>query len=671
MKEKTPRKIMGVVLVAALLVCSFPVPTGNGLLDRLRVQRAEAVPAVAVAAPVILATALAAYGVYVAGSSVGGYEANLDTFYQGMKGATDSYSASWAQYCAEKGSFDNALQSAVDGNGNIQLQVLADNGFFDSARSYSLVCKDNGSLVVGESSNDAMSTAFHIGDVVWVTQDAHLEYETVGTAAPSTHVLCAVRHTINTNGTSYFRYYYVPNDAVWTISDDRKAITYSGAGYSKIISVNNSVASESSFNSTSTTVIRGVLGSASNNLAPGYNPSFGNVVTDAGYSSVALGLGAISAGVVGGTAALPTSTVQPFEPTAEALEAGYSNADIIDAINTNTGTIEGISGTLDSILSGINPLAGILQAILTAVSPVAGILTGVQSIDGIMTGLQSTPFGWLSSWWNTLQGYWQTLLGVMGATPLGTLIGNVTTGISTLGTDLGSYLSGISTTLDSFWTGVGTWIGDTPIGQLVGSITTGIGGVIDALGSFKDAVLEWLGDTPIAALIRAILDAIDGIIAGDISLAGILEAIGAIPNTLAGALSDVLVGAIEGITFPTINFPRLTQEPGSGTVQIVGLPGDPTAEFDANIRNKAPFAYMVALGDLYSSLGSGYNSNPSFYFELDIPNAGEIRFDASPWLNYSVMGVSIAGLIRMMLTAFICVMMLGFVYKTMERAISK
>ena len=210
------KRVMGVVLVAALLVLSFPVPSGNGVMDRLRYQRAQAVPAVAVAAPVVLATALAAYGVYVAGSSVGGYDANLDTFYQGMKSATDSYSASWAQYCAEKGSFDNALQSAVDGNGNIQLEVLADNGFFDSARSYSLVCVNNGTMGIGDNSAAGRSNTLNIGNYSFRVASAP-SFANEVTPVDGAIELIGYRVS-NDNGTWTYGLYYSTANTVYTLN---------------------------------------------------------------------------------------------------------------------------------------------------------------------------------------------------------------------------------------------------------------------------------------------------------------------------------------------------------------------------------------------------------------------------------------------------------------------
>ena len=673
---------MGVVLVAALLVLSFPVPSGNGAIDRLRYQRAQAVPAVAVAAPVVLATALAAYGVYVAGSSVGGYDANLDTFYQGMKSASDSYSASWAQYCAEKGSFDNALQSAVDGNGNIQLEVLADNGFFDSARSYSLVCVDNGSMVVGESSSAASADGAYVGQFGYKVQDLPPLPSNYSVGQYARELIgYEIEDYTSTSGEYYITVCYSTDYTSYRVDTSTGNITLSNITYTMV----KKTASATTVNNYNNKYTLGMTcypydrtGSSGIQYAfvicPN-SPLLNNASITAG-EPIPLGIGAVSSAIVAGGAAVPTSTVQPFEPTAEALETGYSNADIVDAINTNTGTVEGISGTLDSILSGINPLAGILQAILTAVSPVAGILTGVQSIDGIMTGLQSTPFGWLTSWWNTLQGYWQTLLGVLGATPIGTLIGNVTTGISTLGTNLGSYLGGISTTLDSFWTGVGTWLGDTPIGQLVGSITTGIGGVIDALGGFKDAVLEWLGDTPIAALIRAILSAIDGLIAGDISLAGILEAIGSIPASLESVFADVMAGVIEGVGFPNMpnltdffKFPELKGEPGS-----VALPVDMANGFQHDLADRVPFCYMVRIQSALENMSGNFNGNTrsfgnrSFYYDLELPFVGVVRFDGEIFLGQSFGGLDIATTIRILVTATLCLGLLHRSYKVIERA---
>ena len=154
------RKPLTVALAAVLVfsVC-VPVPSGVSAYDRLRYEQAEATPAVVLAVPVILATAAAAYGVYVTGTSVTEYNANVQALYDGYSNASSYWSASWANYCQEKGGFDNAMQSCVTADGNISLQTLTDAGFWDGLRSYTVYCVNNGTAVEGVTSNlDSLAT---------------------------------------------------------------------------------------------------------------------------------------------------------------------------------------------------------------------------------------------------------------------------------------------------------------------------------------------------------------------------------------------------------------------------------------------------------------------------------------------------------------------------------
>ena len=90
------RKVTAVTLAAVLLFFSaVPVPVGVGAFDALRYDRANANPA-ALAVPAILATAAAAFGVYVTGASLAEYDANVQALYDGYSNATSYWSQSWA-----------------------------------------------------------------------------------------------------------------------------------------------------------------------------------------------------------------------------------------------------------------------------------------------------------------------------------------------------------------------------------------------------------------------------------------------------------------------------------------------------------------------------------------------------------------------------------------------
>ena len=154
------KKAMTVALAAVVVfMMVFPVPIGVQSVDRARYERADANPAIAV--PVIVGTALAAYGVYVAGTSASDYNVNLGDVYSGLSQGTQYYSNAWATYVQEQGSFDAAMQSAITVDGqSINLGVLEQNGFFDTVNSYSAYLVSNGDAVIGSTSASANEEVF-------------------------------------------------------------------------------------------------------------------------------------------------------------------------------------------------------------------------------------------------------------------------------------------------------------------------------------------------------------------------------------------------------------------------------------------------------------------------------------------------------------------------------
>lgn len=232
------RKFLSVALVAALVFCAFPVSTGVPVLDRGRYEQAHAI---ASAVPIIIATACAAYGVCIAGTSTTMYDANLNSVYSGLKNETGYWSSSWAQYCQDKGGFDNAMQSAVNIDGqSINLGVLKDAGFFDSVNLYTAYLVENGQGILGSSSSAAEREGFWFGDYLWESEKLRetelrfleqIDYETEG--------LYAFKCVENSNYVTYTFCYAKSNSFSFSVQDGFGVLrTYQCEGKDVVIQYN-------------------------------------------------------------------------------------------------------------------------------------------------------------------------------------------------------------------------------------------------------------------------------------------------------------------------------------------------------------------------------------------------------------------------------------------------
>lgn len=650
-------KALSVALVAALLFCTFPVSTGVPVLDRGRYEQAHAI---APAIPIIVATACAAAGVCIAGATTTTYDANLDSVYSGLKNGTGHWSSSWAQYCQDKGGFDAAMNSAltVDGQ-NIDLKVLTDAGFFDSLKSYTAYCLGNGTAVSGSSSSSSRADVMTIGGLDFnVSSDlpgyaGYVESEFNWVLSQNNGYQLA--GMIVTDGTT--RYVATTTNSVYYINNNGKLAHMRGAIVGGLIDGEPKVWKDNYY------VV--AFDPVTSVLYSGYD--FSGVedydgVSEKDPASFVVS-GSMADALDGVDVELPSATVQPFEPTAEQLEAGYTSADVIAVEVGEIGQTTGeISEDVASILTGVG-------GILTALSPLAGILTAVNTISGVVSGVQSSPFSWLQTWWNTLSGWWASLLSMLGDTPLSTLLGPLA-GIA----DIVAALTGQG--------GVLEWLGNVTVGDLLTGVQSGVGSITGAISSGVTTMVNdvdtWLGT--LNGWWEGLGDFL-GLGVDGLTLEGLLEGVlsGTIPLTLSGvieaiqaavdALTASIDGVLEGVTFPT--FPGLDLRPGSGTFDLAVPTNDVFRDFNGQLANKAPFAYLVAINDDFQAINGTYSAVPSFYWEVDTPFVGLVRVDAGPWLNYEVHGTSIAYLLRIAFNSFMIVMLLRLCFKAMQSGLSK
>ena len=761
------KKFTSVALIVALVFFMFPVNTGVREFDNVTHEKAEAV--LPIAPVVIVASALAAGGILIAGASSSTYNANLDSVYQGMKNGTSHWSTAWAQYCEDKGGFDNAINSAltVDGQ-NINLEVLKDAGFFDSARSYSVWCVNNGTAVSGSSSSDAFKSYLDLSGysfgMIGNYDEAPLFMQYGYSTWPAnTSYKYFVGYQIVPNGTysTYYRYYFNNEPTLnWTVVDSSTIQPSTSIMRVEVNVQINSTTGEvkklnSSYRNYKDNFVSGdpatFLSNQVEHVLGENNAQIGNTTTD---------LAVVDPAVIEGTQTWPEQTVAPFVPTDSQLQSGYSFADVPPAttvepgepvvVDQNVGAISTAVGTIATTLNTLNNVMGLTNDYLS-------------NISFRMNWLQNTPFSWLASWWQSLTGWWDSLLSMLGDTPLAQLLAPVSGVLTWLNTDLASWL-GTTSISDLFsnvtsgmagwateimkpldataqWltTDLGNWLGSAPINQLFAGVTSGITGLAADFAyanNIFDDIAAWIGSTPIGTLIGTVTTGIsngvgtiadgistgvgtitqsvndvnswlgtlsgwweglnswagidgattlegvlDGVLSG--TLGGILE--GVISGTLAGTLADVFGGTLadvieaiqaaaidlatsidgimEGVTFPEFNFPKPSEEQGTETLDAALLPNNPMEGVGTSLRNKAPFAYVIALAETMASV-SAWNSTPTFYVDYELPFAGVQRFDAGTWLNYDVHGITVAMMIRALVTMAICVMIVNFAYKT-------
>lgn len=635
--QGTLKKSLTVVLAAVLFFAAcFPVPSGAFRMDRARFGQANANPAV-LAVPVVLATAVAAYGVYITGTSVAEYEANVQAFYDGYSNASSYWSQSWAQYCQDKGSFDNALQSCVTSEGNINLQTLTDNGFWDGVRSYSAYCVSNDDFGVGVDSYPTVSNlAFGNFTVETVPNDVtalpgySLYSEKIDQyAANYKFDGYGVSHWSNAYGNWITYTFYFARDvdnpiyfAYGTFHGGVTAWTHTNSTGSFKINEDNVYIQVYEGNPTQVkskgTTNNTPLMLTGAKLVDGVQ----YYVIDGGVSdnefTVSSGVVAnVISSVLDNTAAMPTTTVEPFAPTAEQLSTGYTMADVLEATQAIGGDVAAIAAQISGLTTLLSPLAGIAQNVQNIRDWWSSVVTS-----------QSTPFPWLQALWNSL-------FGILGATPLPQLL-------APIGTALQSLVS---------------WVGNTPFGTVIGSLLDAVLGIPAYITG---------GVQSLSALLQGILDASLGL-AGDIA-----DALGL------STFIDALLGPLNGILGYVSGQDRAQTYSGGFTA-----PQTFAADMEALLRDKVPFCYIIRSRDAIAAIGGNMGavqtrslseqsvsrSGRTFYFDLELPYAGEIRFDGEQVLSQPLGYYDIGTTIRLLATALLCFGLLLRAWKTAERTI--
>ena len=268
-------------------------------------------------------------------------------------------------------------------------------------------------------------------------------------------------------------------------------------------------------------------------------------------------------------------------------------------------------------------------------------------------------------------------------------LSGISTGVEGLDTSVNTLIgvaSSIATMISSTLLGqycatVTSWLGETPFGNIMATV---IDGVTDIPGHVDDAAQTVAGG--VAALPGAIEGVLEGLFPNSIAIPGILqgtlEGVQAIPGTIADVVTAVqtgvldITGAIESVMQPSPNLPRLNDEPVA-----IALPPAFQANIQEDLRERVPFCYLVHMqealqglsGNLSYSSGSGLRAQSnydmrSFYFDVEIPYAGEVRFDAEPFLSQSFGALDIATTIRILVSVLLCYGLLFRAYKVVERA---
>lgn len=584
MRANVVNKVLGVVLSAALVFYLFPVSTGVGLLDRARYGEAEAVP-IAIAPLAVFGTALAAYGVYVAANNSQGYTSGLTSLYSDFTSSSGMTSEQ----------LEALFASSVTGAGGIALANLGGT-FWNAVQTWAQGLLNSGDAVSGINSSSANVGMLYVGAYGFRTWDSipdiynELIYNGQHPieSANGERDLLAYGVKQFSNYTSYifvtstylntqadFEAYWVSpktvsginvltlwNPQIYTYriyEDGRKQVIAS--------TQQNTVDLEANIYWFSPTAL---FGSRSYEITRGGEQLAPTVVTPE---------------VVAGTAAVPDATVQPFEPTAAQLEAGYSMADVVEAVNAGTGATEGVGeqvGEIGEALQGVG-------------DDVAAIGSSVGVIESIWTGLATTPFGWLSTFMSNVTSSWNSLLSWIGNTPLATLL---------------APLAGIGTIVAALTGngGVLEWLGNTTASDLFGTVTTGLGGVVTALNADFTGLMTWLGNTPLATLL-APLAGVGTIAAALTGESGVLEWLG---NTTASDLfGTVTTGLGSVVSALNADFTGLMTWLGNAPLSVLLSPLAGIATIVSALTGQSGIIEWLGntpIGDLFAGVSAGIAS---------------------------------------------------------------
>lgn len=583
MKAEVVNKVLGVVLSAALVFYLFPVSTGIGPIDRARYEEAEAVP-IAVAPLAVFGTALAAYGIYVAASNANDYGTSLSSLF------SDFVSGSGMT----QQEIEALLTSSVTGAGAIALGNLG-SSFFGMLQTWAQGLVSGGDAVTGASSAAANVGMLYVGNYGYRTWDYIPEcYEDLiyngqhqierwngerdllawGVFEESTNVNYKFVTSTHLNTESGFEGYFVNP----SVRNGVNALSLWDAAIFTYYEYQDGRHDVTSWSGSSVELSGG-------DYVFSPTAQFASRYYDITRGGEALAPTVVAPDVAAGTAMVPDATVQPFEPTAAQLEAGYSMADVVEAVNAGTGATEGVGeqvGEIGETLQGVG-------------DDVAAIGSSVGVIESIWTGLATTPFGWLSTFMSNVTNSWNSLLSWIGNTPLATLL---------------APLAGIGTIVAALTGngGVLEWLGNTTASDLFAGVTGGLTGVVTALNADFSGLMTWLGNTPLATLLAPLagIGTIAAALTGD---AGVLEWLG---NTTASDLfGTVTAGLSSVVTALNADFSGLMTWLGNTPLSVLLSPLAGIATIVSALTGQSGIIEWLGntpIGDLFAGVSAGIAS---------------------------------------------------------------
>lgn len=614
-ENKITKRLTGAALAALLLFFAcVPVPTNVYALDRLRYERAHANPGILLAGDLAYKAGvalLAGAGVMVAANTFD------DWAPQSQRLVSD-----FVNYVNENGyynEYNGDLSQYVDATGqNVNLQAMYNDGLYDMLLHYLNSESANEILYNGSSSASAPSnTGFNINGHMFKTCEA-LPY------ALALHTNSLAQGYLNdgyqpigyyfdgTSGTNdrYRSMFYLfgkpAADGTFPVSLD----TLSGKVYAKFIYGTNG--GDFRALKISYDTLNGTFGGGGNIWSRAYEAT-------AQYRWFEDGSGiTIYQGTPIAFDGLPVQTGYIPSVFAGVYEPGLVNQRIAEIASGAVQKIHVIEPTAEQIANGIT-----YQDAISA--QLAGISTGVEGLD-------------------------QTI---------NTLIG-VTSGIS-------SWLS--STLFGQYCATVTNWLGATPFGNVMATV---IDGVNDIPGHVDDAGQVVAGG--IAALPGAIEGVLERTFPDSVAIPGVLEqtltGVQAIPGSIQSVIDAVnsgvldLTGAIEGVMEMRPQWPKW--ESPEGEVEAFFMPTGTTDGVQVKLEDKVPFCYVVHSQAALTNMFANFSSNRSFYFDMEIPNAGSVHFDGESVLSQNLGLTDIATTIRIALTGLLCFALLYRAYKVVE-----
>jgi len=612
-ENQITRRLTGAALAALLLFFAcVPVPTNVQALDRVRYQKAYAGPEAVVlgGTPAMLLTLMGMAGVYVACNTDGEWLEN-----------SAALASDFAQFVNENGyvnEYNCDISQYVDETGqNIDVSAAYAGGFYTMLQAY--LDSESASQLMGEGAN---SVATHKKSV---SIDGHdfpmtdsIPYANRVLSYPSVQELTGqgfalVGYNAKQNGN------YLTIDYMFVKSTLAEGIPV------QLSYVGNEVYRADFQSGTERKYV--LVTMVNNEISGSVSPSNGYW---SHWQSNGLGLKMYTGANFSyqGATLVPGAAVSEyagvFDPASVQARLGEIASGAVDKVRIFEPTAEQLEAGYD------------YQTIMQ--NELAGINTGIEGLDQAIN----------------------TLIGITSA--------------------ISSWLS--STLFGQYCANVTTWLGDTPFGNIMATV---IDGVTDIPGHVDDAGEVVAGG--IAALPGAIEGVLERTFPDSVAIPGVLQdvlaGVQAIPATLADVVSAVQTGvmditaALENVGNIKPNMPEQTDEP-----MQFALPPAMQADYMNDLRDRVPFCYVVRMqeamqglsGNMTYSQAQGLRAQSSsydmrsFYFDVEIPYAGEVRFDAEPFLSQQFGALDIATTIRILVSVLLCYGILLRAYKVVERA---